>query len=243
MSRFLRTLERVGLGSGVPELSRAVERCAAMPAITKIDHVTFVTTPKQKQQFIERWEARGFAHHGTWHTDRYAASHTALVSGVCEEYPWAEMVGLSVKTDTGVNPPLERSLHDLDGVEQAQHVAFNVDARVDATELFSQQQQLGFEMMTPVLNYTGSEGAGLRQWFTRPVNGFFIEFAQRLPDVHGQPFGGFHPETIEDLYEALDREHHAPRDVIDFSLTFGEINDISHYTKRDLTLQPVAELI
>jgi len=205
-TRFLRTLERAGLPLDRPYLTRAVEWCATLPAVTKIDHVTFVTTPEQKATFLARWEARGFANLGTWFTDKYAASHTALVRGGCEEYPWAEMVGLSVKT--GANAPLDRTI-DPTGVEQAQHVAFNVDAQADASALYAQQERLGFEMMTPVLTYMCSHsGAGLKQWFTRPVDGFFIEFAQRLPDVHGRPFGGFHPETIEDLYEALDREHH-----------------------------------
>lgn len=203
-SRFFRAMERVGLGAGAPALNHAIERCATLPALTKIDHITFVTTPALKRSFIERWEARGFSHHGTWHTYKYAASHTALVSGVSEEYPWETMVGLSVKT--GPNAPLDRSVTGPSGPEQAQHIAFNVDASADATQLYELQQQLGIEMMTPVLSYTSQEGAGLRQWFTRPVDGFFIEFAQRLPDIHGSPFGGFHPETIEDLYDALEQE-------------------------------------
>lgn len=207
-TRFLRTLERAGLSIGVPTLARTIERCASVPAITKIDHVTFVAAPEEKERFIARWEACGFEHHGTWHTNRYAASHTALVAGGCDEYPWTEMIGLTVQE--GANAPLERTV-DPGGVEQAQHVAFNVDARADAASLYAIQEQQGFEMMTPVLSYTSEDGAGLRQWFSRPVDGFFIEFAQRIPNAQGQPFGGFHPETIEDLYEALDREHLRPQ--------------------------------
>eukprot|EP00324_Dicrateria_rotunda_P006387 CAMPEP_0206162626 /NCGR_PEP_ID=MMETSP1474-20131121/10346_1 /ASSEMBLY_ACC=CAM_ASM_001110 /TAXON_ID=97495 /ORGANISM="Imantonia sp., Strain RCC918" /LENGTH=242 /DNA_ID=CAMNT_0053564961 /DNA_START=31 /DNA_END=759 /DNA_ORIENTATION=- len=228
-SRFLRTLERAGLGTGAPSLGLAVERCATVPAITKIDHVTFVTTPELKQSFIERWEDRGFKHHGEWHTSQYAASHTALVNGACEAYPWAEMVGLTVKT--GSNAPLDRTVDPAVGVEQAQHVAFNVDASADASALYSLQQRLGFEMMTPVLSYSNETGAGLKQWFTRPVDGFFIEFAQRLPDAHGEPFGGFHPETIEDLYQALDHEHHIEDRAEGLGEAFG------HAFQRDEQLQ------
>merc|ERR1712014_473523 len=203
-SRLLHSCSLTHLINERPALTHLIERCAALPSIKKVDHVTFITTPEQKESFIGRWEARGFRRLGTWYTNKYAASHTALVNDSgCEDYPWAEMVGLSVKT--GSNAPLDRTVDPV-GVEKTQHIAFNVDARADASALYLQQEQLGLAMMTPVRSYTSHEGAGLKQWFTRPVDGFFIEFAQRLPDAHGRPFGGFHPETIEDLYAALDRE-------------------------------------
>ena len=64
----------------------------------------------------------------------------------------------------------------------------------------------GLDFMTPVLRYTDDHGAGLRQWFTAPVDGFFIEFVQRIPNARGEPYSGFDPDIIDDLYQALDTQ-------------------------------------
>lgn len=200
--RFSDALQRAGLPEqSVPALARYISFCTKCPSITKIDHITFVCAPSERSSFIDRWLGSGFEHHGTWKTERYAASHTALIRGSTPQYPWTEMIGLS--TATGENRPLECEV-DPSIVDQAQHVAFNVDAAADADTLYAEQSAAGFDMMTRILNYRNDDGAGLRQWFTKPIDGFFVEFVQRLPSADGVPYSGFDPTTIDDLYTALD---------------------------------------
>jgi hypothetical protein len=57
--------------------------------------------------------------------------------------------------------------------------------------------------MTEVLSYKDESGAELHQMFTRPNGFFFIELVQRIPNQEGEPYGGFDPDIIDDLYMAL----------------------------------------
>ena len=64
-----------------------------------------------------------------------------------------------------------------------QHVAYSVEPDVDMDMVFNELKQTGMQLMTSVLTYR--EGTGARR-----------------PD--GEPFGGFDPENIDDLYQAYD---------------------------------------
>jgi hypothetical protein len=78
-------------------------------------------------------------------------------------------------------------------------------ANVDIDTLYREMSnEWGLRFMTPLLSYKDDSGASLYQWFTRPVGSFFIEFIQRNPSKKGEPYDGFNPDTIDDLYEAID---------------------------------------
>ncbi|PCK08018.1 MAG: hypothetical protein COA42_11275 [Alteromonadaceae bacterium] len=200
-------LARIGINyDRTPGLLPVLTQCTECPEIEKIDHITFVCPPEERSNFLDRWKTRGFDHHGLWQTNRYPASHIALVSGKKEGYPWSDMVGLSV---TDIRPkignrPLDITIKPSD-TDQTQHVAFNVNADADVEALYAKMlNDWQLDFMTPVLYYNDKFGAGLRQWFTAPVDGFFIEFVQRIPNAQGEPYSGFDPDIIDDLYEALD---------------------------------------
>ena len=91
--------------------------------------------------------------------------------------------------------------------DQTQHIAFYVNAEADIETLYARMSESwGLTLMTPILSYTDDHGAGLRQWFTAPVDGFFIEFVQRIANAQGEPYSGFDPDIIDDLYQALDAQ-------------------------------------
>lgn len=183
-----------------------MQLCGECDGIEKIDHITFVCPLSERDAFLQRWESKGFSHHGTWQTNRYPADHIALISGKSEGYPWTDMVGLSVQRSERDNRPLRESVrpHERD---QTQHIAFNVSPDADIEALYQRMtDSWGLDLMTPILRYTDDNGAGLRQWFTAPVNGLFIEFVQRIPNARGEPYSGFDPDIIDDLYQALDAQ-------------------------------------
>ena len=207
IKEFLPTLERVGVNLDAPsDLRRILQLCGDCGAIEKIDHITFVCDPSERDAFLERWKSKGFSHHGIWQTNRFPADHIALISGTSEGYPWADMVGLSVQTPKRQNRPLSESVRPQQQ-DQTQHIAFNVSAHADIDALYA-RMAIGWklDLMTPILKYTDENGAGLRQWFTAPVDGFFIEFVQRIPNAQGQSYSGFDPDIIDDLYQALDAQ-------------------------------------
>ena len=204
---FLSTLERIGVNLDKPSnLRRILNLCSQCDAIEKIDHITFVCAPSERDAFLQRWEAKGFSPHGIWQTNRFPADHIALISGESEGYPWTDMVGLSVQAPTSANRPLSESVRPQER-DQTQHIAFNVNEEADIEALYELMvEHWGLDFMTPVLRYTDDHGAGLRQWFTAPVDGFFIEFVQRIPNARGEPYSGFDPDIIDDLYQALDTQ-------------------------------------
>ena len=203
------TIQRIGVGLDItPDLRRIVNLCQASSAVEKIDHITFVCSPEQRENFLERWQTRGFDHHGIWNTERFPANHIALIRGETQGYPWSDMVGLSVRDPSPkfANPPLDFSVKPAEQ-DQAQHIAFNIHADVDVEKLYQEMlTEWQIDLMTPVLYYTHENGAGLRQWFTAPVGGFFVEFVQRIPNQHGEPYSGFDPDIIDDLYQALNEQ-------------------------------------
>lgn len=203
---FLSTLQRVGVNLDHPiNLRRILRLCEQCDGIEKIDHITHICAPSERDTFLQRWKARGFSHHGTWKTNRYPADHIALIRGKSEGYPWTDMVGLSVQTE-GENRALSETVRPLE-LDQVQHIAFNVRSDTDIEALYQQMASCwSLDLMTPILRYTNAHGAGLRQWFTVPVHGFFIEFAQRMPNALGEPYSGFNPDIIDDLYQALDTQ-------------------------------------
>lgn len=206
-SELTDVLERIGINyDRTPGLLPVLTLCTECPEIAKIDHITFVCPPEERTNFLGRWKVRGFDHHGLWQTSRYPADHIALISGQKEGYPWSDMVGLSVTEAQPKinNRPLDITVKPSD-TDQTQHVAFNVNAEADVEVLYAKMlNDWRLDLMTPVLYYNDAAGAGLRQWFTAPVDGFFIEFVQRIPNAQGEPYSGFDPDIIDDLYEALD---------------------------------------
>ena len=204
---FLPTLKRIGVSlDKYLDLRRILNLCEACDAIVKIDHITFVCAPSEREAFLKRWEAKGFSRHGIWQTNRFPADHIALISGQSDGYPWTDMVGLSVQASESDNRPLSESVRPKER-DQTQHIAFNVNAEADIEALYEQMvESWGLTLMTPILSYTDDHGAGLRQWFTAPVDGFFIEFVQRIPNARGEPYSGFDPDIIDDLYQALDAQ-------------------------------------
>ena len=204
---FLPTIERIGVNLGnYQDLRRILELCGECDEIAKIDHITFVCAPSERDAFLERWEAKGFSRHGIWQTKRFPADHIALIRGESDGYPWTDMVGLSVQGPKCENRPLSESVRPKER-DQTQHIAFNVNAEADIETLYARMSESwGLTLMTPILSYTDDHGAGLRQWFTAPVDGFFIEFVQRIANAQGEPYSGFDPDIIDDLYQALDAQ-------------------------------------
>ena len=132
------TIQRIGVGLDItPDLRRIVNLCQASSAVEKIDHITFVCSPEQRENFLERWQTRGFDHHGVWNTERFPANHIALIRGETQGYPWSDMVGLSVRDPSPklANPPLDFSVKPAEQ-DQAQHIAFNIRADVDVENLY-----------------------------------------------------------------------------------------------------------
>ena len=57
---FLPTIERIGVNLGnYQDLRRILELCGECDEIAKIDHITFVCAPSERDAFLERWEAKG----------------------------------------------------------------------------------------------------------------------------------------------------------------------------------------
>ncbi len=185
------------LGAPLPNDAKIPE--GALTSVRHIDHVTYVTAPANERAFCETWGKLGFLEHVRVHTQRFPAAHIALVSGVSSEYPWATMTGLSVTTDeeSAINEYVRRY------GEGVQHVAYNIDPRVDMDEVYGQMKAGGWNFMTEVLSYEDDNGARLRQAFVAPGTPFgpFMEFIQRLEGADGKAFDGFDINNIDNLYQ------------------------------------------
>lgn len=202
--------ERIDLDpSDYPLYHGLIDQLSGMDEIDKIDHLTFITPWQHTDRFLEHWKSKGFKFHGEWNTRRYPARHLALIRGGREGHPWEDMVGLSVSDQPA--SPIDRSLANVQLDERAvthtlQHVALHVDKDADMHAVHQQLSESSVPWMTDVLTYHDPNGAELNQMFTQPTaQGFFVEFAQRKPSADGQPYGGFDPDIIDDLYQALDR--------------------------------------
>lgn len=202
--------ERIDLDvEDYPIYFELLDALASMEEIDKTDHLTFITPWEHTEAFLKHWKAEGFEFHGEWNTKRYPARHLALIRGAKPGHPWADMVGLSVSKEP--NSPIERSLAAYEPAEFSithtlQHVALHVRSDADMHQVRAQLAEAGVPWMTEVLSYQDPNGAELHQLFTAPnPRGFFVEFAQRKPNADGEPYGGFDPDIIDDLYEALDR--------------------------------------
>jgi hypothetical protein len=204
---FGEALESLGIiESRNPKLFRLLRLCNAYQEIEKIDHFTFVTHAKDTEVFLAYWRNEGFHWHGEWRTNAFPARHIALIRGNTPSYPWTDMVGLSISEQA--NQPLAQALALGDGfnrreTHQLQHIAFNVCPTASMSLLRAKLIGHGIEFLTDVLSYQDKHSAALHQMFTRPNGFFFIEFAQRIPNWEGKPYGGFDPRTIDDLYAAL----------------------------------------
>ena len=176
--------------------------------IDHVDHLTFVTAPRELATFAQHWQAQGYTLRGEWPTRRYPARHIAFTRGVHDAHPWQQMVGLSVSDDP--RSPINRTLDSLDRhgrpTHCLQHVALHVQVELPMNEARRWLQGRGLQMLTGVLTYHDPGGAELHQFFTRTEAGFFVEFIQRGLDRHGRPFGAFSEASIDDLYQALDQD-------------------------------------
>ena len=62
---FLATLERIGVQiDKYMDLGRILKLCGECDDIAKVDHITFVCSPSERDAFLERWEAKGCSRHG-----------------------------------------------------------------------------------------------------------------------------------------------------------------------------------
>ena len=139
---FLATLERIGVQvDKYMDLGRILKLCGECDDIAKIDHITFVCAPSERDAFLERWEAKGFSRHGIWQTSRFPADHIALVSGKSDGYPWTDMVGLSVQAPTCENRPLSESVRPKER-DQTQ-IFFNINAEADIETLYARMVEAG----------------------------------------------------------------------------------------------------
>lgn len=173
--------------------------------ICHIDHITHAINFKNEEKEIKKWNLLGFKEHVRLNTKIYPATHIALVKGLKTNsdsgVAWDIMTGLSISED--LNSPINKFVN-LYG-EGVQHVAYNVDLNTDMNELYKKLKET-YDLLTPVLTYKDTNGAGLKQIFTRPKKpwGSFEEYAQRIPGPNGNPFDGFDVDNIENLYKEYD---------------------------------------
>jgi len=170
-----------------------------MASVRHIDHITYVDSLGREKEFIATWARLGFHEHVRVFTQRHPASHIALVAGSSPEYPWATMTGLSISEDE--NSPINESVRRYGpGV---QHVAYNIDPRVEMAEVHERMTKHGWNFMTNVLTYQDDNKARLRQMFVAPSTpyGTFVEFIQRLPGSEGKAYDGFDINNIDGLYD------------------------------------------
>jgi 4-hydroxyphenylpyruvate dioxygenase-like putative hemolysin len=170
-----------------------------LTSIRHIDHVTYVTSFDDEKRFCETWQHLGFHETVRLRTVRYPANHIALISGQADGFPWLTMTGLSTSEDAA-SPINEFVRRYGAGI---QHVAYNVDPRKDAHEVYDMLKKDGWDFMTPVLSYNDENEGKLNQFFAKPTAayGTFVEFAQRLEGKTGEVFGGFNTDIIDDLYD------------------------------------------
>lgn len=207
---FHSIVQRIVARSPLPLLPEPV-----LPGLKCEDHLTFAVPPSGVEKFISFWRSNHFRlsmKKQSWQTTSYPAEHIGLTMDG-EVSDCADMIGLSVPLVE--NSPLNRTfeLHGdsfvfnsddgeitVPGVPQ--HVAYCLAADRSMWEAREHIEALGFQFITPVLEYTDDHGAVLRQSFfgcEKPY-GPFAELIQRVPGPRGEPFRGFSPTQIDDLY-------------------------------------------
>lgn len=209
MTKFDGQLERIGILQRKNEiLWRDLEVFDGEEGIVKADHVTAICYPEEKDEFLSHWLSQGFKIHGMWMTSD-ATEHIALIRGSTPEYPWTDMVGLSVPTILHKNIPIQEALKhrnvlplDKCVTHNWQHIAFNVHPSVDMKSLVKRLSK-HFPFMTEVMTFREDSGAWLSQAFVRPRGYFFYELTQRGSGADGKPFGSFDVEIIDSVYRAL----------------------------------------
>ena len=168
--------------------------------IRHIDHVTYAGKHENESVFLSHWQKFGFKELQRLYTQRFPATHIALVSGWNPEFPWETMTGLSVSPD--LQSPINRFIERYG--EGIQHVAYNISPDIDMTGLQRSMEKTGWKFMTPVLTYEDNAHALLKQLFIAPEApyGTFVELVQRLPNSEGQPYNSFDIQNIDDLYQS-----------------------------------------
>jgi hypothetical protein len=159
--------------------------------------VTYAAAEMDEEMFRRRWAALGYREHVALTTRRYPARHIAFTSEP-QHATSSSMIGLSVSADHA--SPINELVRRYG--EGTQHVAYRVEEDADLDALQRGMSTDGWVFMTPILTYRDHAGARLRQLFAAPTRPFgcFIGFVQRLRGPDGQPFDGFDPVSIDDLY-------------------------------------------
>lgn len=183
-----------------------IQRLPKIPVLRTMhceDHRTFVVPYQYKDLFISRWKKKGLSPAPAIMTKDFPAEHIALSEKPGETRTCERMVGVSVSRDP--SSPINE-LCKLAGPEAnrgvLQHVAYSVQPETSFADIRRQLEEQDVVFMTPVLEYSDSNGATLRQMFVGCVVPFgqFIEIIQRTPDKNGTPFQGFHSLHIDALY-------------------------------------------
>jgi hypothetical protein len=188
--------------------------------LTCVDHRTYFVHPDLQDEFEEYWRQQGFTHRKEWKTSRFPATHIALTKSA-EGVGCEDMIGLSVPPDMSQEAnPLVRSLklygtHSINAKGELlcgkpQHVAYQLDSAKDFSEACGLIKSMGFEFICPELEYQDAgTGAALKQCFFVQKDsgapwGTFAEIIQRIPGKNGEPYAGFEPLQIDELYAYLD---------------------------------------
>lgn len=194
------------MGSKISRKSDFKSAPEILKSVRHIDHVTYIARPIHESSFIKRWKSLGFYESIRLRTERFPATHIALINGLHEDFPWATMTGVSISESS--NSPINKGIRRYG--EGIQHVAYNIHPEADMYELQEVLENLGWTFMTPVLNYEDKGHAHLRQLFASPSSayGSFVELVQRLPGPEGNIYDGFDTMNIDDLYEQYDDYSH-----------------------------------
>ena len=180
------------------------------------DHLTFVVPPAGKDKFIEFWKDFAFKlsfRQQEWETIEFPATHIALTQDG-EVSNCADMIGASVPNERqspiykafelyGDHCTVDTDCFDITIPGLPQHLAYSLDARCPFEDARAAIRALGYEHFTPVLEYVDKDGAILRQSFfgCQIPYGPFGELIQRVPSPGtNEPFKGFSPRQIDDLY-------------------------------------------
>lgn len=187
-----------------------------MPLIAGLereDHRTYIVSPRNEIGFLEYWEKKGFKVASVIKTKKFPARHIVLLKDASVEKTYQEMVGLSVSDDP--SSPINKSVYLYGDARvedgkivpgRVQHIAYSLDRKLWMSEIMEKLEKKNIRFMTPILSYTDSNDAVLRQMFVaceKPY-GEFIEIVQRGVGNDGSPFKGFNSEQIDQLYKYYD---------------------------------------
>lgn len=174
------------------------------------DHRTYVLNPENWDQFITYWGARWYRLTGQQHTtQKYPAKHTVLLKSGEKFSACSQMVGVSISNEkeSPVNALLRLYWRNLQSHWWGlQHIAYNVSEEENFWEVRTKLEAEGVKFMTPILAYTDTNGAFLKQMFVGSVvpYGPFIEIVQRGTGKNGEIFQDFNTNQIDALYSYYD---------------------------------------